>query len=74
VCACACARMCVCALSNTCRSDEFAISCEQKFCSTFIRPTMLPLLNTYSLEKCASFVADSVEYLPLDDAYRLVSS
>jgi hypothetical protein len=43
----------------------------RKFVCTSIRPTLLPYQELQSLQACALFVADFLEYLPLDDPVSL---
>jgi hypothetical protein len=44
----------------------------RKFVCTTVRPTKLPYNSIYDLKTSAEFLADFIEYLPLDDPLKLV--
>ena len=44
----------------------------QKLVCTSIRPTQLPYKELYDVDGCAQFLADYVDYLPLENPTELV--
>ena len=46
----------------------------QKFVCTTIKPTQLPYQDLYDWDGAAEFVADYLNFVPLDPPYELVSN